>query len=173
MNWLNFIEYHWIEALVVGAIGLLAVVIGRLVTGKSLGKLKVSQYFFGFLLIAFLYLLSIATGILDPIGFSLDLFRPRAYNLIPFSQWLPKQFALNAILFVPLGFLLPLVFRFPKRRVALKVFLISFGVSLFIELTQLFMMTRSFDVNDLLANTLGGIAGYGIYRLIFSGRKRS
>lgn len=173
MNWLNFIEYHWMEALVVGAVGLLAVVIGRLVTGKSLRRLKFSQYFCGFLLIAYLYLLGGATGVLDLSFYSLDLFRPRAYNLVLFHLWLWDQSVLNVLLFLPLGFLLPLVFRFRKKRTGIKVFFISFGVSLFVELTQLLIMTRSFDVNDLLANTLGGVLGYLVYRLLFSRRKGS
>lgn len=41
----------------------------------------------------------------------------------------------------------------------------SFELSLLVELLQLVFRVGSFDVDDLLLNTLGGMAGYGLYRL--------
>ena len=40
-----------------------------------------------------------------------------------------------------------------------------FELSLLLELLQLVFRVGSFDVDDLLLNTLGGMAGYGLYRL--------
>ncbi|WP_086735323.1 VanZ family protein [Streptomyces glaucescens] len=73
----------------------------------------------------------------------------------------------NILMFVPLGMLLPLLTRVsgPARAVG-----VSALASLCIEVTQLlsyvlFHNGRSVDVNDLLANTLGGLIGYLLVRL--------
>jgi glycopeptide antibiotics resistance protein len=70
------------------------------------------------------------------------------------------------LLFVPLGLLIPLVFPGLKKRGWGKVLLASFGISLMVEVLQLFHETRAFDINDLMFNTLGGLAGYAIYMLL-------
>lgn len=68
----------------------------------------------------------------------------------------------NVIAFVPLGFLLPLLFS--KRAKSLfKVLLYSFMLSFAVELTQLVMDIGRFDVDDLLLNTAGGFIGYVMY----------
>jgi glycopeptide antibiotics resistance protein len=53
-----------------------------------------------------------------------------------------------------------------KKRGWGKVLLASFGISLMVEILQFFHETRAFDINDLMFNTLGGLAGYGIYVLL-------
>ena len=70
---------------------------------------------------------------------------------------------LNVIMFVPLGIYL----RYYYHRPFYQVFLLSFVLSLFFELTQLSGLYgiydvpyRLFDVNDLLENTMGGVIGY-------------
>ncbi|MFF5471869.1 VanZ family protein [Streptomyces achromogenes] len=73
----------------------------------------------------------------------------------------------NILMFVPLGFLLPLLTRVDGAARAVAV---SAPASLGIECAQLlsyvlFRNGRSVDVNDLLANTLGGLAGYLLVRL--------
>jgi glycopeptide antibiotics resistance protein len=73
--------------------------------------------------------------------------------------------AANVALFVPLGFLLPLLAsRFDRlgRTVAA-----GFAVSTLVELSQLaFPGTRRPDVNDVLMNTLGTAVGFLAYRLL-------
>lgn len=64
---------------------------------------------------------------------------------------------LNVLFFLPLGFLLPMIwkrFRNPVRSV-----LFGLGVSLVIEAAQL-LTPRATDVNDLITNTLGTLIGY-------------
>lgn len=73
----------------------------------------------------------------------------------------------NVLMFVPLGMLLPLLTRVSGTARAAGV---SALASLCIEATQLlsyvlFHNGRSVDVNDLLANTLGGLIGYLLVRL--------
>ncbi|MBR1855252.1 MAG: VanZ family protein [Lachnospiraceae bacterium] len=71
---------------------------------------------------------------------------------------------LNLLLFVPLGFLLPIVFPgFVKS--GKKVFLAGLMFSVGIELTQLFS-GRMFELDDIIANSLGALLGYLIFLLI-------
>ncbi|MDR1630786.1 MAG: VanZ family protein [Oscillospiraceae bacterium] len=67
----------------------------------------------------------------------------------------------NIIMFAPLGFFPPLLFKVMPRK---KVLLLAFSFSLFVELLQL-PQARWTDVDDLWLNTLGGLLGYGLYQL--------
>ncbi|MFE4053688.1 VanZ family protein [Streptomyces sp. YIM B13518] len=74
----------------------------------------------------------------------------------------------NVIMLVPAGFLLPLLFR--NATSASRVTLMTAAVSLSVEAAQLLSYIvlnngRSVDVNDLIANTLGGLAGYALVSL--------
>lgn len=71
---------------------------------------------------------------------------------------------LNVIIFIPMGLYLS---YFIKNKKFLKVLLITFGVSLFFELFQLFTVIGSFTIQDLMTNVIGGIIGYLVYKLIF------
>ena len=66
------------------------------------------------------------------------------------------------LMFVPLGFLLPVVFK--NFRSTFKTTLLVFLFSFSIEVIQYFI-GRSADIDDLILNTLGGIIGYGIFIL--------
>ena len=69
----------------------------------------------------------------------------------------------NVAAFLPFGFFLP-VFSGRCKKFWRTAFY-SFELSLLVELLQLVFRVGSFDVDDLLLNTLGGMAGYGLYRL--------
>ena len=69
----------------------------------------------------------------------------------------------NVLAFMPFGFFLP-VFSGRCKKFWRTAFY-SFELSLLVELLQLVFRVGSFDVDDLLLNTLGGMAGYGLYRL--------
>ncbi len=89
---------------------------------------------------------------------NLQLFRAwrEAYQRFTLQIWL--NVLLNIALFVPLGFLLPLLTKwFRKWYAALGA---GFGVSLLIELTQLFTGSGMCDVDDLFTNTLGAMLGW-------------
>lgn len=70
---------------------------------------------------------------------------------------------LNVILFLPLGFFLPLMYKNFKN--VGKVVLTGFLLSLSIEIVQMFGR-GSTDVNDLITNTLGTILGYLFYKIL-------
>ncbi|MGG1678973.1 VanZ family protein [Neobacillus sp. NRS-1170] len=64
----------------------------------------------------------------------------------------------NVIGFAPLGFILPLL---SKKFLKLKpVILAAFSLSLTYEVLQLLFEFGSFDVDDLILNTLGGFLGF-------------
>ena len=75
-----------------------------------------------------------------------------------------KNSVLNVLLFVPLGFLLPLLWE--KFRTWKQTVLFGFGLSLAIELLQIFTM-RATDVNDLITNVCGTVLGYGMAEFLF------
>lgn len=89
-------------------------------------------------------------------------------NLVPLADDDLSGLWLNILLFVPLGVILPLVLA---RASAGRVLLAGFVVSLSIEVVQLMgALTispgRVADVDDLLANTLGTLAGYALFRAV-------
>lgn len=105
----------------------------------------------------------------------------RCLNLCPLTELfsamfekagiLGSQVTLNVLLFVPLGFLLPLVFPDKFNRFW-KVALCALCTTFSIEAIQYFI-GRSADIDDILANTFGGMLGFCLLRLcesIFSRR---
>lgn len=69
----------------------------------------------------------------------------------------------NIIMFMPWGFGLPLLWK--KNRSFTRIVLMSLGITLFIEVSQLFI-GRSVDVDDLILNFLGGCLGAAVYFLL-------
>ena len=70
----------------------------------------------------------------------------------------------NVAGFMPFGFILPVVSRRGRRWY--NAFLLGFFLSLCIEATQLAFKVGSFDVDDLLLNTIGGILGFAGYKVV-------
>jgi len=70
----------------------------------------------------------------------------------------------NVIMFIPFGILVPVCFQ--RIKGIWKITVLSFLASLFIESTQLYTHTGLFELVDLINNTLGGVIGYFIYKLV-------
>lgn len=85
-------------------------------------------------------------------------------NVIPLSDRIGLGFILNIFLFIPLGFLCPLMSKTFER--ARNTFFIGLGISLLIETVQLFTLYRATDIDDLLTNVIGTMIGYLCFRLI-------
>ena len=66
----------------------------------------------------------------------------------------------NVVIFIPFGFFMPMASRY---RSFFSTLFYSFGLSLCVETFQLVTKVGSFDVDDLLLNTIGGVAGYVIF----------
>lgn len=104
-------------------------------------------------------------GILTMTGIGkLKSFSPKMV-LIPFLDMIsgPMDTVLNAILFFPLGFFLPLLYK--KYNRISSVALTGFLFSLSIEIIQMFGRGAT-DVNDLITNTVGTCLGYFIHKLL-------
>lgn len=69
----------------------------------------------------------------------------------------------NLIIFFPLGYISALLF--PKIRKLTKVLILAFVFSLVIEVCQYIFACGSTDIDDVILNTLGGMAGYWVYVL--------
>lgn len=97
------------------------------------------------------------------------------YNLVPFKEirrflvyrenvgfiaFIENLFG-NVIAFMPFGFFIPVIS--PRNRKFLNVLALTFLLSLTVETIQLMLKVGSFDVDDLLLNTLGGITGYAFF----------
>ena len=74
----------------------------------------------------------------------------------------------NCVLFIPFGFLLPIIFQ---RMKIIRVLIISLIVILIIELLQA-AGGRMLEVNDIVTNLLGTVIGYMLYKLCFELQKR-
>lgn len=70
----------------------------------------------------------------------------------------------NVCVFVPFGAFLPALFAKCKRL--FSVLLFTLELSFVVEIVQLVTKIGSFDVDDLLLNTLGGILGYFVYKIM-------
>ncbi|MBO5523889.1 MAG: VanZ family protein [Roseburia sp.] len=96
------------------------------------------------------------------------------FNLIPVVDIVNgplgymKNTVLNILMFLPLGFLLPVIWKefWSFKRTAV----FGFALSLAIELSQIFTY-RLTDVDDLITNTLGAILGYYVARVILKKTK--
>lgn len=92
----------------------------------------------------------------------------RVFNPLPFfiNEYAKQNrggwdWIFNVILFLPLGLLV--VYLINHKYRILYTMLIGFGITLTIEITQYFSKLGSFELDDLIANTLGAGAGVLIY----------
>ena len=83
-------------------------------------------------------------------------------ELLEGGEWVLYMLLGNVAMFLPLGFFPALLWRRPRWW---RSVLSAGGASLLIEVLQIFV-DRSSDINDLILNTLGGLTGYGLYRLL-------
>ncbi len=70
----------------------------------------------------------------------------------------------NIVAFIPFGMFLPMLFA--KCKNILLTALLSLEFSILIEVTQIVSKVGSFDVDDLLLNTLGGVCGVMLFYAI-------
>lgn len=100
------------------------------------------------------------------------------YNLIPFKEirrffvywkvvgfwaFMMNMFG-NVIAFMPFGFFVPILSH--KERKLGRMAFLTLMLSLCIEVIQLLARVGSFDVDDLILNTLGGILGYFLFYIL-------
>ena len=99
------------------------------------------------------------------------------YNLIPFKEierfWIYRKelgihsffnLAGNILGFMPAGFFIPMLWE--ERKGFWFTACVTFEMSLLLEILQLIFRVGSFDVDDLILNTLGGILGYLLLKMV-------
>ena len=107
-----------------------------------------------------------------------DANRDYAYNILPFHE-IARYFRYyhilgfwpfminivgNVVAFMPCGFFLPVVSRRSRRRY--NAVCLSFLFSASLETLQLIFKVGSFDVDDMILNTLGAGLGYFCYKKV-------
>ena len=113
-----------------------------------------------------------------------DTDREYAYNLVPLKEIIRyfryyrtlgmTLFLINIVgniaAFMPFGFFLPII----SRRSTKWYNTVSFGLvfSLTLETLQLVLRVGSFDVDDMLLNTIGAALGFWVYKLVQRTRVR-
>lgn len=121
-----------------------------------------------------IYMLGVLHFVFFPIDVNIGIYAnqtPWYKNL----QWVPlltadaPSFLLNIVMFMPLGFLLPLLK--PSVDSIPKAAAVGLMLSFTIEILQLVIRItlgngRSTDINDLIANTAGSVLGFVILGLL-------
>ena len=133
---------------------------------RTLGKVLFVLYI-GFL-IYFLFLSDWygREGVMDEYRYNLELFK-EIRRFIVYREQL-GAFAVfsnlfgNILIFVPFGFFIAMA---SSSRSFFKALFNSLGLSLCVEIVQLFTRVGSFDVDDILLNTIGGVLGYILFAI--------
>ncbi len=113
-----------------------------------------------FLMAVYICAVYAVVGLPDILYIRLDL----NINLVPFAYMFSdyRSSSLNVLLFLPLGFFLPVLWR--RFKGLGWTLLFGFCLSLLIELLQIFTF-RATDINDLMTNTFGTLLGWCLGRL--------
>ena len=129
------------------------------------------------MILFFLYLTVLAYVLFFSEKYGRTAEREFSYNLTPFLEirrfWNYRRFlglkavfinlVGNILAFVPFGAILPVISR--RTRGFFRVMLLGFSFSLLVECTQLVTRVGTFDVDDLMLNTLGAVLGYLFFAL--------
>lgn len=106
------------------------------------------------------------------------------YNVIPFQTikgylfsrhhfnsdiWFKNLFG-NIVLFMPIGFFLPMLHTSFRR--ILKLIFTTILLITAVELTQMLTRVGSFDIDDIILNTFGALLGLVITRIVFRRSKK-
>lgn len=136
-------------------------------------KIKIlSRIFFIIYMIGLVYLLFLSDG------FGRTQMRSDDYrNIIPFHEikrflhmfsdspmYVARNLIGNIVLFIPFGALIRWVIN--RSICWYQAVSYTFLFSLSVELLQLFARVGSFDVDDIILNTLGGLCGFWIYYIL-------
>lgn len=180
----SFMYRYWIRSLLIPSLTAALLIFIGIVLYKSITKHKSGRtinwgraaliaLFFGYMVGLFSITLEIETLLETGPRFDGE------FNLVPFRQirrflnYMESAHANvnlwgNILVFMPVGFFIPLLWR--RKKPLLAGTLWTMGVSLFIETFQL-ITPRVSDIDDIILNTLGGFLGallYLLFRRLFS-----
>ena len=87
-------------------------------------------------------------------------FIPTIYKIIigeyTLDSWGKAMIVGNFLMFIPMGIMLPLVFKNINKK---NIFVVAILITLSIEILQP-IVGRSFDIDDIIMNFIGSIIGY-------------
>ena len=100
--------------------------------------------------------------------------QPVRFGVIPHWDLVPEiirrgritdmlHFLINVLMFAPIGLALPFVLKHPAFG---QTVLVGFYFTLAIEFLQSFSLSRDGNIDDVIGNTLGVIAGFLLYLLM-------
>ena len=149
---------------------------------KKQTKKKLSKNFYRLIFIIYLSLLLYLLFLSERYGRHIrsDHYR---YNLEPFAEikrYIRYRDSLSAesffvnitgniLAFIPMGYLLP---RMSWKFKFVQTMLVVVFSTIAIEGLQLVLRVGSFDVDDLILNTFGGLLGFVIYSIMFRKRRK-
>ena len=124
--------------------------------------------------VLFAYLLTVACVTFFPMNIIFYDWHGR-FNFVPLASIVDlirhttaatalKNIGGNIVMFMPLGFLLPLLFR-KLRSLGSLVWRVAI-ISAAIEILQLPTRVRATDVDDIILNVIGAVVGYTIFHLV-------
>jgi len=147
----------------------------RLCVYKICKKDKINYKREVIMLLFFMFLIGLYSQVITG-DFSIKNVNKENINIIPFKIFMDTYKAVfinkninyfiisflgNIGMFIPIGLLLPAIWKLKDKT----VILIGFLISLSIEISQLFL-NRATDIDDLIFNTIGIILGLVIYKII-------
>lgn len=150
---------------IIAILVILIVIFKKNRTGSKIRILILSLVFYYYLCVMMTKIVGIPTlsEWIRVSGLGESFFHPNI-NLIPFHDGFRLGAILNIFLFIPLGFLCPLISR--HYQSIKHTFFIGCGLSFSIEIVQLFTLYRATDIDDLIMNTVGTLIGYFCFQLI-------
>lgn len=147
----------------------------RLCIYKLSNKFKINYKREVIMLMFFMFLIGLYSQAITG-SFSIKNINISKINVVPFKIFIDTykevfvngninyfliSFLGNIGMFIPIGLLIPVIWKLKDET----IILIGFLISLSIEISQLFL-NRGTDIDDLLFNTFGTIIGLVIYKII-------
>lgn len=131
-------------------------------------KSTISHYLWTFVMMIYIFLVFSVTEIgsiweMISKGGLIATLQQANISLIPFQSDGIFTYVMNIIMLMPLGFLLPYIWK--NFRNPIKVALTGLVFSMLIEFSQL-PTNRLVDIDDLMMNVLGAIFGFVVWKLI-------
>lgn len=121
------------------------------------------------IILSVIYLLALCWILLFKLGVQFSYMEARRFSLVPFREYVLygkidwPEIIMNVIIFIPLGVYTGVLCR---RWSFAKSLLFFFAFSLIVEAAQFVFRIGAFDITDIITNTLGGIIGYLLLKVI-------
>lgn len=135
---------------------------------KRKDRWPVVRHLFNYIFLGYWVMLGAITFLLVPafgrMNYSVNLIPYKAFydSYVFGSTHILQQYMLNIVMFIPLGFLLPIVF--PNKVTWKRIVIIILSTTFFIETAQ-FFTGRVVDIDDIITNFFGGMTGFSLYVL--------